>query len=96
MHFHCTLHSLLCIVVETTTSKNGQVEEESLPFVSLTTIHILMKKPLGTTAKTGQSCPESGVWKVVGNPSTTAPIAKGNTMPPYAGKAVTWELKSHA
>jgi hypothetical protein len=48
--------------------------------------------PIGTTAKTGEKCPESGVWKVQGNPSTTAPIAKGNTMPPYDGKAVTWIL----
>ncbi len=55
-----------------------------------------MKKPLGTTAKTGQSCPESGVWKVVGTPSTTAPIAKGNRMSPYKGKAVTWKLTSYA
>ena len=55
-----------------------------------------MKKPIGTTAKTGQSCPESGVWKVVGTPSTTAPIAKGNRMPPYAGKAVTWKLTHYA
>lgn len=48
--------------------------------------------PIGTRAKTGEVCPESGVWKVVGTPSTTAPIAKGNRMPPYDGKAVTWEL----
>jgi hypothetical protein len=48
--------------------------------------------PIGTTAKTGQHCPESGVWKVEGTPSTTAPIAKGNVMPPYAGNAVTWRL----
>jgi hypothetical protein len=48
--------------------------------------------PVGTTAKTGSICPESGVWKVVGTPSTTAPIAKGNHMPPYAGQAVTWQL----
>jgi len=47
---------------------------------------------LGQTASTGQKCPESGIWKVVGIPSTTAPIAKGNTMPPYNGKAVTWTL----
>lgn len=47
---------------------------------------------IGTTATTGQKCPESGIWKVQGSPSTTAPIAKGNTMPPYAGKAVTWVL----
>ncbi len=45
----------------------------------------MSKAPIGTTASTGQKCPESGVWKVVGTPSTTAPIAKGNVMPPYAG-----------
>ena len=55
-----------------------------------------MKKPIGTTASTGQSCPESGVWKVVGSPSTTAPIAKNNTMPPYGGKAVNWRLEAYA
>lgn len=48
--------------------------------------------PVGTTARTGQTCPESGVWKVVSNPSTTAPIAKGNKMPPYNNQAVTWQL----
>jgi len=55
-----------------------------------------MKKPIGTTARTGESCPESGVWKVVGTPTTTAPIAKGNRMPPYGGNAVTWQLTSYA
>ena len=33
--------------------------------------------PIGTTARTGEKCPESGIWKVIGSPSTTAPIAKG-------------------
>ena len=42
-------------------------------------------KPIGTTARTGEICPESGVWQVVSTPSTTAPIAKGNRMPPYYG-----------
>ena len=51
-----------------------------------------MTKPTGTTAKTGEICPESGVWEVIGSPSTTAPIAKGNKMPPYGDKAVTWKL----
>lgn len=51
-----------------------------------------MSKPIGTTARTGEICPESGVWKVVGANSTTAPIAKGNRMPPHSGKAVTWAL----
>lgn len=55
-----------------------------------------MRKPIGTTASTGQICPESGVWKVVGTPSTTAPIAKGNRMPPYQGKSVTWKLIAYA
>lgn len=55
-----------------------------------------MKKPLGTTARTGEICPESGVWKVMGTPSTTAPIAKGNRMPPYGDRAVTWELVRYA
>ena len=48
--------------------------------------------PVGTTAKTGEICPESGVWQVVSIPTTTAPIAKGDRMPPYSGKAVTWRL----
>ena len=51
---------------------------------------------VGRTASTGEICPESGVWKVVGSPSTTAPIAKGNRMPPYGGKAVTWLLTQTA
>lgn len=55
-----------------------------------------MRYPIGTTARTGEKCPESGVWQVVGTPTTTAPIAKGNTMPPYSGKAVTWKLIQYA
>jgi hypothetical protein len=54
-----------------------------------------MSKPLGTTARTGESCPESGVWKPQ-NGSTTAPIAKGNTMPPYNNQATTWVLIQYA
>jgi len=54
------------------------------------------RKPLGTTARTGETCPESGVWMVVGTPSTTAPIAKGNRMPPYRDQAVTWKLIQYA
>lgn len=53
----------------------------------------MSKEPIGTTASTGEKCPESGVWATSG---TTAPIAKGNTMPPYNGKAVTWKLIQYA
>jgi hypothetical protein len=56
----------------------------------------MARKPIGTEARTGEICPESGVWKVKGPRSTTAPIAKGNTMPPYDGRAVTWVLISYA
>lgn len=55
-----------------------------------------MKAPIGTTAKTGEKCPESGIWKVVGTPTTTAPIAKHNTMPPYNNQGVTWKLTQYA
>jgi hypothetical protein len=54
------------------------------------------KKPLGTTARTGERCPESGIWRVVSSPSTTSPIAEGNVMPPYRGKAVVWKLVKYA
>ena len=54
------------------------------------------KKPIGTRARTGETCPESGVWRVEGSPSTTAPIAKGNRMPPYRDQAVTWVLEEYA
>lgn len=56
----------------------------------------MSRLPIGTTAKTGEVCPESGVWQVLGAPTTTAPIAKGNVMPPYSGKAVTWKLIQYA
>lgn len=56
----------------------------------------MSKRPIGTTAKTGENCPESGVWEVVGMPSTTAPIAVGNKMPPYNKQAVTWKLIRYA
>lgn len=56
----------------------------------------MSKLPLGTKGRTGETCPESGIWKVVGTPTTTAPIAKGNKFPPYSGKSVTWELIQYA
>ena len=56
----------------------------------------MRKVPLGTRVRTSNSCPESGIWKVEGYPSTTAPIAKNNTMPPYGGKAVVWVLIQYA
>ncbi len=54
------------------------------------------RKPIGITASTGEICPESGVWEAQSRPSTTAPIAKGNRMPPYNGHTVAWKLIRYA
>jgi hypothetical protein len=54
------------------------------------------RAPIGTTARTGERCPESGVWQAIATPTTTAPIAKGNVMPPYRGSAVSWKLIRYA
>jgi hypothetical protein len=60
-------------------------------------IYAKEKVPLGTKRRTGETCPESGVWKVDDSfDSTTAPIAKGNVFPPYKGKAVYWKLIQYA
>ncbi len=54
------------------------------------------KVAIGTRVRTGEVCPESGVWRSDDYPSTTAPIAKGNRMPPHNGQAVYWVLVSYA
>jgi len=54
------------------------------------------KTPIGTRVRTGEVCPESGVWRSDDYPSTTAPIAKGNRMPPHNGQAVYWVLVNYA
>jgi len=56
----------------------------------------MTKVPLGTTRKTGENCPESGVWEAQGSPSTTIPLSKGEKFPPYNNKSVTWKLISYA
>lgn len=59
-------------------------------------LNMASKVPLGTRKRTGETCPESGVWESDDYPSTTAPIAKGNTFPPHNGKAVYWVLIQYA
>jgi hypothetical protein len=58
--------------------------------------YAIRRHPIGTRVRTGGTCPESGVWRVEGSPSTTAPIAIGNRMPPYAGRSVIWVLMYYA
>jgi len=71
----------------------GSGRNESSQFMFNATV---ARKPLGTLVHTGETCPESGDWRVVSMPSTTAPIAKGNRMPPYYNQAVVWELIRYA
>jgi hypothetical protein len=51
-----------------------------------------MSTPLGDTAVTGEDCPASGAWTVTDRPEATATMVKGNIMPPYDGKSVTWRF----
>jgi hypothetical protein len=53
----------------------------------------MMKPKIGMTARTGEKCPKSGVWKVVGVLDTvTQSVSRGNKMPQYANKNVNWRL----
>ena len=45
-----------------------------------------------TKIKTGEICPESGVWQSEATPGTSAPISKGSRMPSQNGRAVSWVL----
>ncbi len=56
----------------------------------------MAKLPLGTTRRTGETCPESGIWESQSTPSTTIPLSKGETFPPYNRVAVTWKLIQYA
>jgi nucleoside 2-deoxyribosyltransferase len=56
-----------------------------------------LRKPTGTIARTGEICPESGMWKTRKDPPTsTMPFTKGVKMPHYEGRAIIWKLVSYA
>lgn len=48
--------------------------------------------PVGTRRKTGERCPENGLWRVVGNRQTTAQLRRGQSIPEFFGIEVTWML----
>lgn len=50
------------------------------------------KEVTGLMASSGERCPCSGEWEIVGTVSTTAVLAKGKVMPEYYGKKVVWML----
>ena len=84
------INTLRALILSFYTKSNQQQE-------SLTETAVSQKKkvPLGTKVSTGKICPESGVWRAECY-SETAPIARGNRMPPYARKAVNWILQQYA
>lgn len=52
-----------------------------------------MKPRLGMTARTGEKCPKSGVWKAMGTLDTkTMSVSRGNKMPMHNNKNVNWKL----
>ncbi|MDU1904746.1 MAG: hypothetical protein E6772_08185 [Dysgonomonas sp.] len=53
----------------------------------------MMKPHIGMTARTGEKCPKSGVWKVVGTMDTvTTSVSRGNKMPQHNNRSATWRL----
>lgn len=54
------------------------------------------KPPSGELAVTGDDCPATGAWAVADHPETVATMVKGNIMPPYEGKSVTWRYQGCA
>jgi hypothetical protein len=43
-------------------------------------------------ARTGEKCPISGTWKLIGNARVRIQLNKGDKMPPHNGNAVYWQL----
>lgn len=58
-------------------------------------MNYMTRYPIGTKRRTGEICPESGVWKVEYG-TKTIPLAKGNVFPPADNRAVTWVLTQYA
>ncbi len=44
------------------------------------------------TALSGELCPCSGEWEIIGTVTTTAVFAKGTVLPEYYGRKVVWIL----
>ncbi len=50
------------------------------------------KTPLGTICRTGENCPQNGLWEAVSAPSTAVRVAKRSKMPQIDNRAVDWKL----
>lgn len=51
-----------------------------------------LRKPIGTIARTGEKCPENGIWKTGIKPTTSISFAKGTKFPPFQGGPIIWKL----
>ncbi|HEX3009010.1 MAG TPA: hypothetical protein VHO90_15510 [Bacteroidales bacterium] len=51
-----------------------------------------MKIQVGTLAKSGERCPETGLWEVQDCQAITFVMNKGNILPPYKGNEVYWKF----
>ena len=49
-------------------------------------------EPIGTIRRTGEICPQTGVWRSSAYPSTSEALTSGDTMPYVDGRKVFWEL----
>ncbi len=52
-----------------------------------------MKNHIEITAKTGEKCPQGGIWNPVDEPDKTRAIGIGNRMPPTQDGDTLWVLK---
>lgn len=59
-------------------------------------LDVLGGKVSRLVARTGEPCPESGLWVPDDDATHVVPVAIGSRMPPIAGRSVTWSLKECA
>lgn len=46
-------------------------------------------------SKTGETCPQSGIWMALEDNSTIL-LHQGDTMPSYKGRSINWQFKDSA
>lgn len=51
-----------------------------------------MNTQVGTMARTGDICPETGIWEVQDCASITFILNEGSVIPNYKGNNVMWKL----
>lgn len=54
-----------------------------------------MKNPIGTLVRTGERCPESGVWVLQDQPNKKLSMYEGKIVPPHDEKIANWKLLSY-